>query len=816
MAADWVGNGWYHAGLGYGETHVAAGSSTVMSYHVTAANGVTAAGVTVKFIMAKTYSGSNAKVNVGSVTATGTQAIATGVTDANGDVSFTLVNTDSTISGKVFTQTDAFVVDSNMDTVDIIDVIFDGAPAPSETATASATPTATASATPTATSPSGPSAVKITLDSTDLAGPGSAVGNGWYHGNAPANNYVQYVTAGQTFTLSYLVKDAATDTAVGAGTIVTLSVAKSGAGVANFTGSLSATTDADGIATFTLTNTNDDATAESYRADLTSWSDATGAEYKADFTPAVSGATATVADLVWTHTVSGSAPAVPDVVANIYLTSADRAGMSDKSYWWTDNAASRSLVKFVTAGDDLVLHYVVTYANGSPIANTLVTLTAANVGAGANFDGELTGTTDSHGAVTFTLMNTDSADSVEPHPVAPSNMIWWDDSRGATLSSVSEKDFTPSISREIANVQRVDRVWAHIVQPVPNAATDVVATRGNASATISWTAPEGGDDVTGYTITYSTGGVNKTATAAADATSKVITGLVNGTEYTVSVVANGAYGDSDASNSATVTPATTAAKAPAAPVLDAPLLGNRTMTIGYVLGSDNGATITRVEYSIDNGATWTETMNSPIQLTGLTNGKLTTVRVRAINSVGAGKYAKVSGKTIFADNMIDFMAPSAMTFGDEDQMLDAMADGGTTVFASTTKSVCTIVDGAIHIVKPGSCKIKATNAGNAEYKAAAPVKRTVVIAKASNVIHITSEVLAEASSTLAAGSYDIAATNTAGTTVKIKATPTSTCTYSAATGKLTIKKTTSQCTVTFSSAASTKYSAATPIVRTVN
>jgi large repetitive protein len=171
-----------------------------------------------------------------------------------------------------------------------------------------------------------PATVKIRLTSTSLDGPGSSVGNGWYHGNAPADNYVKYVVVGQSFTVTYAVTDTS-GVAVGAGINVNLAVAKSGAGVANFSGSTSATTDANGVATFSLTNTNIGFDAESYRSNLTTWTDAVGAEYKADFTPSIAGSTATVADLLWTHTVRGSA-ATPTPTAS----ASSSASSSSTSY----------------------------------------------------------------------------------------------------------------------------------------------------------------------------------------------------------------------------------------------------------------------------------------------------------------------------------------------------------------------------------------------------------------------------------------------------------------------------------------------------
>jgi titin len=92
----------------------------------------------------------------------------------------------------------------------------------------------------------------------------------------------------------------------------------------------------------------------------------------------------------------------------------------------------------------------------------------------------------------------------------------------------------------------------------PGAPTGVKAAAGNTTADVSWTAPPaGGSPVTGYTVTATTGtGTTPVATAKAlpTATTASLTGLTNGTTYTVSVVANSAAGDS-AAGTATVTPA---------------------------------------------------------------------------------------------------------------------------------------------------------------------------------------------------------------------------------------------------------------------
>jgi alpha-tubulin suppressor-like RCC1 family protein len=87
----------------------------------------------------------------------------------------------------------------------------------------------------------------------------------------------------------------------------------------------------------------------------------------------------------------------------------------------------------------------------------------------------------------------------------------------------------------------------------PSAPAKVAAVPGNTAATLSWTTPASldGGTLTGYTATASPGGQACTTTSAASCT---ITGLANGTTYTITVVAHTTAGDSGASAPATVTP----------------------------------------------------------------------------------------------------------------------------------------------------------------------------------------------------------------------------------------------------------------------
>jgi len=93
-----------------------------------------------------------------------------------------------------------------------------------------------------------------------------------------------------------------------------------------------------------------------------------------------------------------------------------------------------------------------------------------------------------------------------------------------------------------------------VTTAVPGAPTAVVATAGNASASISFVAPtnNGGSTITSYTVTSNPGGITGTGSGSPI----TVTGLTNGTSYTFTVVAINAAGSSVASTaSSSVTPA---------------------------------------------------------------------------------------------------------------------------------------------------------------------------------------------------------------------------------------------------------------------
>jgi hypothetical protein len=173
---------------------------------------------------------------------------------------------------------------------------------------------------------------------------------------------------------------------------------------------------------------------------------------------------------------------------------------------------------------------------------------------------------------------------------------------------------------------------------VPGIPTSLVATAGNTSVSVAFTAPStNGSAITNYQ--YSTnGGSTFTAFSPADSASPVsITGLTNGTTYTVQLKAVNAAGAGTASSSVTATPYTV----PGAPTSLVATAGNTVASIAFTApSSTGGSSITNYQYSIDGGSSFTAfspaDAASPVSITGLTNNTTYTVQLKAVNAAGAG------------------------------------------------------------------------------------------------------------------------------------------------------------------------------------
>ena len=213
-----------------------------------------------------------------------------------------------------------------------------------------------------------------------------------------------------------------------------------------------------------------------------------------------------------------------------------------------------------------------------------------------------------------------------------------------------------------------------IAYSLSNAPTSLVATPSNAALSIAFTPPSntGGSAITNYQ--YSTnGGSTYTAVSPADTATPVsITGLTNGVTYSVVLKPVTVAGVGLASDAVSATPATT----PGAPTGLSTTPGNTTLSIAFTPPTDNGgASITNYQYSTNGGTSFTAfspaVTSSPVSITSLTNGTTYSVRLRAVNSIGAGTASSTVSGT-------PYTTPGAPT------SLSATAGNQTATIAFTT------------------------------------------------------------------------------------------------------------------------------------
>lgn len=276
----------------------------------------------------------------------------------------------------------------------------------------------------------------------------------------------------------------------------------------------------------------------------------------------------------------------------------------------------------------------------------------------------------------------------------------------------------------------------------PSAPLNVTATAGNASATLTWSAPVNHQPVTSYTVhdTFASNSVlvpDGTVTAVPGSTvvpaTATVTGLVNGVTYQFEVLASNAQGSGPLSApSNLVTPQ--APTVPGAPTNVSASSSDASASVSWTAPTSNGGspitsyTVTALVNGAPTGISATVGGGATgAVVAGLTNGLAYTFSVHATNAIGNGpestQSAAVTPAAITAPDMsIAMSGPASVIAGGNAVYsmvvtnlgtstasavtVNDVASGATVSSVATTQGACTTVGTSI------TCNLGAVGAGN--------------------------------------------------------------------------------------------------------
>lgn len=210
----------------------------------------------------------------------------------------------------------------------------------------------------------------------------------------------------------------------------------------------------------------------------------------------------------------------------------------------------------------------------------------------------------------------------------------------------------------------------------PSAPRNVTASAGYKSATVAWTAPvsDGGAPITAYAITARPG--RRTTTVPGNARNALVSGLTNGTSYSLTVTAINGAGSSHATARARITPSVTVPAAPA--LVRVAATGTGTVQVQWAAPpTDGGSPLTGYTVSASNSGP-TATLGpaaTSTTVSGLRPSTTYSFSVTAANTRGAGpattSSAIVPQASVVAGTVV--LDPSALA-----SLTGVLTDGGLT------------------------------------------------------------------------------------------------------------------------------------------
>ncbi len=163
----------------------------------------------------------------------------------------------------------------------------------------------------------------------------------------------------------------------------------------------------------------------------------------------------------------------------------------------------------------------------------------------------------------------------------------------------------------------------------PGAPTITSISPQDGALQVNFTAPSSSAAITGYL--YQLNGAGPWYSSSATSSPLTISGLADGTSYSVVIEAVSSVGTGADSNAVSQTPVAV----PGAPSITSVQVGSTSASIAFTPGSDGGSTITGYRYSTNGGGTWTNTSTtSPVSVSGLSPGTTYAFELEAVNLSG--------------------------------------------------------------------------------------------------------------------------------------------------------------------------------------